>query len=326
MMATLMEQHVDDSSNDFAILPTADTFKDYAKSYFAGTVAAGISYLAMIRDGYVWSDHFENVSGGSSSTKRTPDYVFAGTGSGVALMESKGSRSASSSAFDRTIDDGYAGQVEPHLGHAVGGATATHGFCIGAYLRSTTKAELRIHYTAAPVAGATGSAGDPGTISSVQRHSYATAFRLAHSERLSQQLRSGDSGPDSTIPFFRFHWRKRNWLTSFELAYPIYPYYWQSYSLQYRFGLHSGSKLRMAFAVEETIGVAALNQFLGGGEPGGVPIELRSLILGEEVASGEGPAGAVFPDGLAILSVEKELERTEQVVWDRARGQIELVR
>src|SRR5262245_23419041 len=48
IISSLVEQHVDDTSTDFAVLKTADSFKDYVKSYFAGTVAAGLAYLQMI--------------------------------------------------------------------------------------------------------------------------------------------------------------------------------------------------------------------------------------------------------------------------------------
>jgi hypothetical protein len=121
MIQTLVEQYVDDVSTDFAILKSADQFKDYVKSYFAGTIASGISYLTMIADGYVWSDHFENVGGGNPSAKKSPDFVFARNGQNdVALVESKGTRSANSAAFDSTVKDGYIDQVEPHLGYSVG--------------------------------------------------------------------------------------------------------------------------------------------------------------------------------------------------------------
>jgi len=124
----LVEPHVDDISNDFAILASADKFKDYVKSYFSGTVATGLAYLAMINESYVWSDHFENAGGGNASHARKPDFVFGGHGVGVALMESKGSRSGTLTGFDTTVLDGYVGQVEPHLGYTVGGAMATHGY------------------------------------------------------------------------------------------------------------------------------------------------------------------------------------------------------
>ena len=58
----------------------------------------------------------------------------------AALVESKGTRSDTSTGFNSTVDDGYTGQVEPHLGYTVGTSTASHGYCIGSYLKSPTKA------------------------------------------------------------------------------------------------------------------------------------------------------------------------------------------
>jgi hypothetical protein len=322
IISALLEQHVDDVSNDFAILSSADTFKDFVKSYFAGTVAAGVAYLAMINDGYVWSDHFENLGGGSSGTKKTPDFVFAGPASSVALMESKGSRSATSSAFDTRISDGYIDQVEPHLGHVVGTATATHGYCIGSYLQSTTKAELRVHHTAVPVAGGGGGAGDPTSISAVQRHNYATAFRLAHSELLSEQLRSGD-GPDR-IPFLRFHWRGRKWLTAYSLSAISYPPGYPSYLAEKIKRSMSDIRLgpSLGFALEETIAVDVLNSFLRGGRREGDPLEIAPLSLDGEPTYRGTPGGAIFPDGLAIVSGKANWPLMEAAMWELSTGQL----
>lgn len=319
MISALLEEHVDDVSNDFAILSSADNFKDFIKSYFAGTVAAGVAYLEMIRDGYVWSDHFENLGGGSTGTKKTPDFVFAGPGNGVALMESKGSRSATSNAFDTTVRDGYVDQVDPHLGHVVGSATATHGYCIGAYLQSTTQAELRVHHTAAPVSTSGGGAGDPASIAVVQRHNYATAFRLAHSEPLSQQLRSGD-GPGE-IPFLRFEWRGRKWLTTYFLAAAAnLPGELRPLMRYLGFIPHLGPDF--GFAIEETVALAALNHFLAGTPREVGPLEMTSLSLKGEGMSGELQDGTVFPDGLAIVSGRADLPIMEGAIWERRTGQL----
>ena len=189
MIRSLVEQHVDDTTADFAVQTSADTLKDFVKSYFAGTIASALAYLAMIKDGYVWSDHFENIGGGSTTATRTPDFVFARPNqTDVALMESKGTRSLAAGAFDKTVENGYLGQVEPHLGHTVGTAIATHGYSIGSWLTSTTKAELNIHHTDA-VTAAGGGGPSSGSIAAVQQNNYATAFRLAHSEDFSRQIK-----------------------------------------------------------------------------------------------------------------------------------------
>jgi len=82
-MAALIEMFVNDPGSDFAILASADDIKDFAKSYFSGTVAQGLAYLAMIREGYSWSDHFEALGGGNPAVTRKPDFVFGGHGAGV---------------------------------------------------------------------------------------------------------------------------------------------------------------------------------------------------------------------------------------------------
>jgi hypothetical protein len=212
MIRHLVSEHVDNTNADFAIMSTADNFKDYVKSYFAGTIASALAYLAMIGDGYVWADHFENLGGGNTSTKRTPDFVFARPGAvDVALTESKGTRSATAKEFDKTVNDGYVGQIEPHLGYTVGSALASHGYSIGSRLTSTRKADINIHHTDA-IAVTAGGGPMGGSISTIQRHNYATAFRLSHSERLSREVRSGDLS--NQIPFFEFEWLGRKWLTS----------------------------------------------------------------------------------------------------------------
>jgi hypothetical protein len=222
MVKALVEQYVDDQKTDFAIDNAADNFKDYVKSYFSGTIASGLAYLAMINDSYVWSDHFENIKGGNPNVARSPDFVFARPGhADVALVESKGTRSANARGFDSTVNDGYVGQVEPHLGFQVGTSTASHGYCIGSYLTSTTKGELNVHYTdlvaAAPAsppgAGPGSTASAPGSNPTVQQHNYATAFRLAHSESLSRQIREGEI-TDQIIPFAYFEWLGRQWITA----------------------------------------------------------------------------------------------------------------
>ena len=220
MIKALVEQYVDDTNAKFAVEPSADNFKDYVSSYFSGTVAAGIAYLAMIRDGYTWSDHFENVGGGNPHATKSPDFVFARSGHGdAALVESKGTRSTSGS-FNSTVRDGYDDQVEPHLGRTVGTSTASHGFCVGSDLSSTTEAVLNVHYTGTvPATGPSGQATGPGTSAAVQRHNYATPFRLSHSESLSRQVREGRI-EDHNIEFFYFDWLGQRWLTGQVAALP----------------------------------------------------------------------------------------------------------
>ncbi|WP_417519737.1 hypothetical protein [Minwuia sp.] len=317
----LVEPHVDDISHDFAILASADKLKDFVKSYFTGTVATGLAYLAMINESYVWSDHFENAGGGKANHTRKPDFVFGGHGVGVALMESKGSRSGTLAGFDRDVLDGYTSQIEPHLGSTVGGAVATHGYCIGAWLKSTTKAELRVHYTKVPATP--GGTGARPPLATIQRHNFATAFSLAHSPQLGAELRLGESRY-SRIGFLRTHWRGRYWLTYIGLGMSdLRRYVELDFELLYFFGMNASSlpwRGPLIFAVEETVAVAALRTFLGRDRSSGAE-EVSPLEEGVRRAAGEHRGeedgeGAVFPDGLAILDRARIKLKFEPVFWD----------
>lgn len=322
-MASLLEQHVDDYTNPFDILSSADTMKDYVKSYFVGTVAAGIAYLVMINDGYVWSDHWENLAGGAPGVTKSPDFVFSSPVHGTALMESKGTRSASPATFDGTVSDGYDLQVEPHLGQWVGGAQATHGYAIGAHLTTITQASLNIHHTAVPAS--VGGGGAPGgSSSSVQRHSFATAFTLAHGPTLGQQIREGRA--QQPFVFFRFPWAGRTWVTK------TWPRSGLTLGHDPAGGELSGGprpQQAFTFALQEDRAASALGLFLSpageGRLPGrrdpdvAEPLDYDKGIARIRSERGEGMEGAIFPDGLAVLG-DVHVPHVQTVVWDGYSG------
>jgi hypothetical protein len=329
IISSLVENHVDDTSTDFAILSTADTFKDYIKSYFAGTVAAGLAYLQMIKDGYVWSDHFEHFGGGAPGVTRTPDFVFSRPGNAdVALVESKGTRSATQATFDSTVDGGYTGQVEPHLGHYVGGLLASHGFCVGAWLTSTTKAELNIHHTAGAVAGgpwgsaASGAADNDDASWTVQRQNYATAFRLAHSEALARQVRGGVLEIEP-VPFVEFSWLNRRFLTSAPLGWlrekgllflsnPSQSNYGYSPRLSGQICDLPRPFKFMAFAIERDRAEAVLRRVSAVGRVERYEV---SPIANDVLAQARREGGALFPDGLAAIELGAPTSEVHVVEW-----------
>jgi hypothetical protein len=233
-------------------------------------------------------------------------------------MESKGTRSARSVVFDKTVKKGYVRQIEPHLGHAVGTATATHGFSIGAWLTSTTRAELNIHHTDAVAAASTG--GSPsGSIRSIQQNNYATAFRLAHSEELSRQIRTSEL--DAEIPFFQFEWLGRKWLTSRDPNVWSnrggYQYYERLRAIQSDNRRHAFG-LQQSFAVERTNAEAILKALSSPRKPDD-PFDLQPLPDGfrREARGGEG-GSAVFPDGLAFsFDNFPSSSETRVVLWGR---------
>ncbi len=325
-MASLLEQHVDDTSHPFDLLASADTMKDFVQTYFIGTVAAGIAYLVMINDGYVWSDHWENlVPKPPGRTRKAPDFVFASPMHGTALMESKGTRSAMASAFNTTVSDGYDHQVEPHLGRAIGGSTATHGYAIGSHLVSTTQASLNIHHTRVPasVGGGGAAAGSP---TSIQRHSYATAFSLAHGPDLGRQIRTGEAREPQG--FVRYWWAGRSWVSSARPG-PVREILRDVGQTWFSGGPEPEQPV--SFAIQEDRAVAALRRFLPPAREADarvyrIPFDEAGDSLGfkrgiERIAAerGEGAEGAIFPDGFAVIGALRE-PPAELVFWDGYEG------
>lgn len=321
MIGALVEQYVDNVSTDFAILATAGNFKDFVKSYFAGTVASGLAYLSMIEDGYHWVDHFENVTGGNPAIKRSPDYVFTGNGTGTALLESKGTRSAGLSTFDGTVEAGYLAQVEPHLGHHINGVCATHGYAIGAWMTSTIKAEMIVHHTdAVKSTGPRDGAGGPSF--KVQQHNYATAMSLVQGPSLADQIRQGRI--EEVPAMLRFHWLERSWLMNpkwmfapfwEEDFYPHFSWLWPRKSGTRR---PEGSLPFMGFAIDEKTAKSVFSRFSQPDKPDDSPLNVEPLP--EELRDRarhdyDGRAGAVFPDGLALIGWGNRLLDPQPVRW-----------
>jgi hypothetical protein len=309
IISSLVEQHVDDTSSAFAVLATADNFKDYVKSYFAGTVASGVAYLQMCRDGYAWVDHFETVSprAPGAPVVRTPDFVFSRPGrADVALMESKGTRGAAAATFDTTVENGYLGQVEPHLGSAVGTAIASHGFCIGGWLTSPIAANLRIHHTAA--AGPTSGGRVPPA--DVQRGNYATALTLAHGERVGRDVRQGNLDLRE-IFFWEFEWLGRRFVTRWPVpgaatseACRARDLFWSDAPLPFAF---------CGFALERDWANAVLRRALDG-LARQTAIDLPTMTR-DEIAQAREDGGALFPDGFAAVGRKSAIARVRPVIW-----------
>lgn len=190
MIRAMVERHVDESSSEFVLLDSVSSLKDFMRSHFSGSVATGLSDLLMIGEGYVWADHFElQTPRGDPAVRAGPDFVFAGPqATSVALVESKGTTSDTSSGIDRRTQDGYLRQIEPHLGYPVGAAIATHGYAVGAWMTPTLPpaapktAEMVLHYTAPrrSFAGAGPATAQASTteVTSVIAGNYATACDL----------------------------------------------------------------------------------------------------------------------------------------------------
>jgi len=302
----LIRYDIDDVSNEFAILNGGMAYKDFLHSSFVATLAAGLSYLAMIRDGYVWVSHFENLRSGNLAASRAPDFVYGGRGAGVALVEAKGTKAAKLGIFDKTVEDGYTNQIGPHLGHPVGGSKATHGYSIGSWLTSSTKAQFLVHHTAAPAAA------DPDPLSqappAILRENYATALALAHSERLGNAIRD-DGGERSDVEFAVIRWSGRTWLT--RLALPYWDPFWHDGNpgpLEMLTSVRVSSGATPLFAIEQGIAETVLARFhsLELSDERERPIEpLESKVREEDSQS-----GTWFPDGLAVIRGDFEISGT----------------
>lgn len=313
----LIEHYVDDTSTDFSILSTADKLKDFVKSSFVGTVAAAVSYLTMIRNGYQWTDHFENVTGGNSGVTRAPDFVFAGQGKGHPLVESKGTRAQGHGAFNSRVEPGYLQQVEPHLGYLINNIVATHGYCIGSWLTSTSCAEILIHHTAVPVT-IPAQPRTPLPLTTVQRHNYSTAFQLVRGASLGRAVRQGEIPKNLT--FIRFKRYGHNWLTGLPCMWPpiiltpkdLWAKLWRDYYLD--------SVWRSAiFAIHETTAAKALAAFSRHPEMDERPSGLEPLsgdIIDEAMTKYTERPAAIFPDGLAVFDMRDIVQTSVEVRWD----------
>lgn len=318
MIAKLLEQHVDDISRNFFILPSANSLKDFIKSYFSGSVATGLAYLAMENEGYYWGDHFENLGGGNPTHRRKPDFVFSGVATGIALMESKGSRSLSRPKLNETTEGGYKEQVEPHLGHLVGGSVATHGYAIGSWLTSKRKAELIIHHTEVPKPPTSSPSTSIISLATIQRNNFSTALSLVHSPQLGEDIRHGTNLCPG-INFLRIRWQNYYWLMYVDLNIARFMNIERlflriknrkSFIMQYS---------NYFFALEERIATKVFNNFLGK-ESSVTEFDIINPIDEElklRVRGDSDSGGVVFSDGLAFIDGSKMKLTFQPTVWSR---------
>lgn len=310
----MISQHVDDQDDNFFILPSVRKLKDFSRTHLIGVVGAGIAYLQMIRDGYVWCDHFENLTlPVSPSTKRTPDFVFSRPGQNdVAITESKATHGSSRKKFRSRVKSGYLKQVDPYLGLNLSGAIASHGFSIGSWMTSLTKAELMIAYTEES-AGPTSSAPDSSP-SAIKRGNYLTVLSLMFGPDIAFSVRNGN-WPLSEMNFITVRWLDREWLlgnlSPYTFAqYGFAPNFEPSAELFWTAWLHSN-----VFALESNVARAVFQSFASPtdiGDPLADVSKMDDGLVERATASG----GAVYPDGLAVLGKDKELESTRITRWN----------
>ncbi len=314
----LISAHVDDAANDFFLLPSVKRLKDSSRSHLVGVVGDGIAYLQMIRDGYVWCDHFENLSPSQNlETKKRPDFVFNRAGvSDVALMESKATQGTHRPGFLAIVERGYRDQVSPHLGLEIGGSFASHGFPIGSWMKSPTKAELHVNHTAVPAEpGPVADGGDPRL---VRLGNYQTVMSLMFGPRIASAARAGRwLSPE--IGLLTADWLDRKWLLGFPSPY-LGSRFWAGPSADL-FAEYDWAHWPLVneFALELNVAEAVFKALRA--ERSEIdPLASLEPMDQELIARAKEDGGAVFPDGFAVLGPGKIKKHVSN--WDPATGNI----
>lgn len=299
----LVSKHVTEERSEFAILDTANRLKDYNARHMAGVVGDGLSYLQMIRDGYEWVDHFENLPlTGSPGTERSPDFVFSRRDDPcVAISESKATRGSSRANFGRTVSKAYVEQVSPYLGLRLGSSVASHGFAIGSFMTSSVQAELFIHHTDTSGAVNDGDSGsDP---SAVRRGNYINIFSLLLGSDASRSMRARSWSAQDRW-FLTSNWLGRKWLIGLRITHGGYR--WDD--LDEFFWLTRGRvPWRAAGLSPFALDLEIATSVLGALE---APDQERALLdniprlPAELIDEAKRSGGAIFPDGFAVLGQE----------------------
>ncbi|BCG69836.1 hypothetical protein MesoLj113a_09940 [Mesorhizobium sp. 113-1-2] len=279
-----------------------------------GVTGSGIAYLQMVRDGYVWCDHFENLSlTRKPKTKKSPDFVFSKPGErDVAIAESKATQGSSRTQFLRTVETGYVEQIHPYLGFEVGGAVASHGYSIGSWMTSPSKAELLIDHTAVAEPANVNSSGAPSDPSSVKRGNYLTVLSLLFGPDLPAALRARRPiSLEASFPIVR--WIGREWLAGYTTVPGTAGYDKATQAIA-----HSPSVyLLNRFALELDVARAFFTSIFRPADAAD-PLETVGRMDDELIAQARAAGGAVYPDGFSILGSEGEVIDT--LNWDRLRG------
>jgi len=317
----LVAHHVDERPDNFSILASAKRLKDFSRTHLMGVVGGGIAYLQMIQDGYVWCDHFENLTlSGAAPTKRSPDFVFSRPGhSDVAIAESKATHGSWRKPFGRSVRKGYVEQVAPYLGMQLSGATASHGFAIGSWMTSPTCAELMIDHTAIS-APATPPGDVPTDPTFVKRGNYLTVLALMFGASVARGARAGTwPSPDTT--FVVASWLGREWVVgSYNSSQTAAVLIEEGYLGK---GVAEPWMLQTnAFALERAIADVVLRSLDDAGGAANLLADLGPIDDGL-YASARAAGGAVYPDGFAVIGKAEELEQVHVLGWDPNKHQIE---
>lgn len=310
----LIAHHVDEQPDEFSLLASVKRLKDFSRTHLVGVVGAGVAYLQMIRDGYVWCDHFENqLLLQTAPTKRSPDFVFSRPNHpDVAITESKATHGSSRKQFGRSVANGYVEQVEPYLGMQISGATVSHGFAIGSWMTSPTRAELVIDHTAVPVL-VTPPDDVPSDPTAVKRGNYLTVLALMFGSEAARGARDG-TWPSPDTAFVVADWLGKQWIIGSHN-----PVWFGAVGIEERFLDYGSADPAMlwtsVFALERNIANVVFRSLVGAGEAVG-PFATLDPIDDGSYASARASGGAIYPDGFAVVGRSESLENVQVLGWD----------
>ncbi|MBS7780917.1 hypothetical protein [Acidovorax sp. CCYZU-2555] len=137
-LADSVLQYLSSTAHGVSISQDFHELKDFVGTAYTGVLGAGLCYMWMLHDGYVWKAHYEEIviAHGSGKAVPEPDFVFAKTGD-IAIVESKGTGRKLVSAVT-AAKNGYLHQVEPGARRALhGGIFASRGYAFGTALNTT---------------------------------------------------------------------------------------------------------------------------------------------------------------------------------------------
>lgn len=315
----LVAHHVDEKGNEFFLLPTVKSLKDFSRTHLIGVAGAGLAYLQMVTDGYVWVDHFENLylEGGQpkdedgKSITRSPDFAFARPGRpDIAVMEAKATHGSSRKQFAGTVRRGYQKQVEPYLGKLLGGAFISHGLSIGSWMTPSTKSGLLIDCTDYVMTGQ--GPPLPGSNTLVKRGNYLIVLSLMYGPDILHDARVG-RWPTTETTFTTTEWLGRTWIVGRSPFSPD-PANLKSFLPHIDFGSVP------LFGLDVQIATSFFRSLNSAGESTDFLAELPRMDEGlSEMARESG--GAIYPDGFAVIGRE-EPKKVGIWQWNPQSGEL----
>ncbi len=129
-------EYISSTPAGLAVDPRFNELKEFVGTTYTGILGAGLAFLRMLHDGYMWKAHYEELKvGGGGVAQPEPDFAFAKPGD-VAIVESKGTGKDLPAAI-AAAKNGYLRQVHPVANVALSGlGLSSHGYAFGTALNA----------------------------------------------------------------------------------------------------------------------------------------------------------------------------------------------